>query len=167
MGEQGVELRRRAGAETSLKDFRKDVIIDLFNEAGQKVISYRVFRCWVSEYQALPDLDANANAIAIQHIKLENEGWERDLEWSSPPSRPSRSRPARRRSVAAAITVSVPGGQWVDGVRYRDVEIRRAPAREELLLAEGGADDRRLVGGAAHLGAVEMRRPARPGPAVT
>ena len=70
--------------ETSLADFRKDIIIDLFNEAGQKVISYRVFRCWVSEYQALPDLDANANAIAIQHIKLENEGWERDLDVVEP-----------------------------------------------------------------------------------
>jgi phage tail-like protein len=68
------------GAETevSLKDFRKDIIIDFFNEAGQKVISYHVYRCWVSEYQALPDLDANANAVAIQHIKLENEGWDRD-----------------------------------------------------------------------------------------
>ena len=66
------------GAETSLKDFRKDIIIDLFNEAGQKVISYRVFRCWVSEYQALPEMDANANAIAIQTLKLENEGWTRD-----------------------------------------------------------------------------------------
>jgi phage tail-like protein len=65
--------------EVSLKDFRKDIILDVFNEAGQKVISYQVFRCWVSEYQALPDLDANANAVAIQHIKLENEGWVRDL----------------------------------------------------------------------------------------
>ena len=73
-----------AGAETSLKDFRKDIIIDLFNEAGQKVISYKVYRCWVSEYQALPDLDANANAVAIQHIKLENEGWERDLDVVEP-----------------------------------------------------------------------------------
>jgi phage tail-like protein len=72
------------GAETSLKDFRKDIIIDLFNEAGQKVISYKVYRCWVSEYEALPDLDANANAVAIQHIKLENEGWERDLDVVEP-----------------------------------------------------------------------------------
>src|SRR5712672_735757 len=67
-----------ADKEVSLKDFRKDVIIDVFNEAGQKVISYHVFRCWVSEFQALPDLDANANAVAIQHLKLENEGWIRD-----------------------------------------------------------------------------------------
>jgi phage tail-like protein len=67
-----------AGSELSLKDFRKDILIDVFNEAGQKVISYKVYRCWVSEYQALPDLDANANAVAIQHLKLENEGWERD-----------------------------------------------------------------------------------------
>jgi phage tail-like protein len=66
------------GAEVSLADFRKDIIIELYNEAGQLVVAYNVFRCWVSEYQALPDLDANANAVAIQHIKLENEGWERD-----------------------------------------------------------------------------------------
>lgn len=66
------------GSEVSLKDFRKDIIIDVFNEAGQKVLSYKVYRCWVSEYQALPELDANANVVAIQTIKLENEGWERD-----------------------------------------------------------------------------------------
>jgi phage tail-like protein len=70
--------------ESSLADFRKEIIIDMFNEAGQKVISYKVYRCWVSEYQALPDLDANANAVAIQHIKLENEGWERDVEVTEP-----------------------------------------------------------------------------------
>src|SRR2546429_5835680 len=64
--------------EVSLADFRKDIIIDVFNEAGQKVLSYLVYRCWVSEFQALSDLDANANAVAIQHIKLENEGWARD-----------------------------------------------------------------------------------------
>lgn len=73
-----------AGAEVSLADFRKDIIIDFFNEAGQKAISYRVFRCWVSEYQALPELDANANAIAIQTLKLENEGWERDYDVTEP-----------------------------------------------------------------------------------
>jgi phage tail-like protein len=70
--------------EVSLKDFRKDLILDVFNEAGQKVISYKIYRCWVSEYQALPDLDANANAVAIQHIKLENEGWERDTNVTEP-----------------------------------------------------------------------------------
>jgi phage tail-like protein len=73
-----------AGSEVSLKDFRKDIIIDVFNEAGQTVISYKVYRCWVSEYQALPDFDANANAVAIQHIKLENEGWERDIAVTEP-----------------------------------------------------------------------------------
>jgi phage tail-like protein len=67
-----------ADKEVSLSSFRKDVMIDVFNEAGQKVISYHVYRCWVSEYQALPDLDGNANAVAIQHLKLENEGWDRD-----------------------------------------------------------------------------------------
>jgi len=68
------------GAEVSLKDFRKDIRIEMYNEAGQLVIAYNVYRCWVSEYQAQPDLDANANAVAIQTIKLENEGWERDYE---------------------------------------------------------------------------------------
>ena len=68
------------GAEVSLKDFRKNITIELYNEAGQKVQAYNIFRCWVSEYQAWPDFDANANAVAIQHIKLENEGWERDLQ---------------------------------------------------------------------------------------
>ena len=72
------------GVEVSLRDFRKDVTIDVFNEAGQKVISYFVYRCWVSEYQALPDLDANANAVAIESIKLEHEGWERDQSVTEP-----------------------------------------------------------------------------------
>ncbi|MEO7911032.1 MAG: phage tail protein [Roseiflexaceae bacterium] len=72
------------GAEVSLKDFRKDIIIELYNEGGQPVLRYKVYRCWVSEFQSLPDLDANANAIAIQHIKLENEGWERDIELAEP-----------------------------------------------------------------------------------
>jgi len=81
------------GAEVSLKDFRKDISIEVYNEAGQKVIAYNVFRCWVSEYQSLPDLDANANAIAIQSIKLENEGWERDLSVPEP-SEPTFTEPA-------------------------------------------------------------------------
>ena len=72
------------GAEVSLKDFRKDIIIEIYNEAGQLVLAYRVFRCWVSEFQSVPDLDANANAVAIQHLKLENEGWERDREVPEP-----------------------------------------------------------------------------------
>ena len=81
------------GAEVSLKDFRKDIILDVYNEAGQLAVSYKVYRCWVSEYQALPDLDANANAVAIQTLKLENEGWERDYEVSEP-TEPSFTEPA-------------------------------------------------------------------------
>ncbi len=81
------------GAEVSLRDFRKDIILEFYNEAGQLAIAYKVYRCWVSEYQALPDLDANANAVAIQHIKLENEGWERD-ESVTEPSEPSFTIPA-------------------------------------------------------------------------
>ncbi len=73
-----------SGVEVSLQDFRRDMIIEVYNEANQKVLAYNVYRCWVSEYQALPDLDANANAVAIQHVKLENEGWERDLSVTEP-----------------------------------------------------------------------------------
>lgn len=63
--------------EVSLTEFRKDITIEVRDEAGKKVTSYTVFGCWVSEYQALPDLDASANAVAIEYIKIENEGWER------------------------------------------------------------------------------------------
>lgn len=78
---------RPAGAgenQVSLKDFRKDIIIELYNEAGQKVLAYNVFRCWVSEYKPLPELDASANAVAIQSITLENEGWDRDMDVTEP-----------------------------------------------------------------------------------
>ena len=81
------------GAEVSLKDFRKDVTLEVYNEAGQLAIAYKIFRCWVSEFQALADLDANANAVAIQHIKLENEGWERDTAVTEP-AEPSYTEPA-------------------------------------------------------------------------
>ena len=81
------------GGEVSLKDFRKDLIIELYNEAGQLAVAYKVFRCWVSEFQALPDLDANANAVAISRLKLENEGWERDVEVGEP-SEPQFTEPA-------------------------------------------------------------------------
>src|SRR5690242_483511 len=64
--------------EVSLADYKRDITIELYNEAGQLAVAYTVFNCWVAEYQALSDLDANANAIAIQHLKLENEGWLRD-----------------------------------------------------------------------------------------
>jgi phage tail-like protein len=72
------------GSETSLADFRKDLLLEVYNEAGQLVITYKIFRCWVSEYQSLSDFDANANAILIQHLKLENEGWERDVSVVEP-----------------------------------------------------------------------------------
>ena len=78
--------------ESSLADFRKDIILELFNEAGQKVIAYKIFRCWVSEFQSQADLDANANAVLIQHIKIENEGWQRDISVTEP--KPAQFEPA-------------------------------------------------------------------------
>jgi phage tail-like protein len=86
-------LHAAAGAEVSLADFRKDVILDFFNEAGQKALSYKIFRCWVSEYQALPELYANSTAVAIQLIVLQNEGWERDTSVPEP-LEPSFNNPA-------------------------------------------------------------------------
>jgi phage tail-like protein len=72
------------GAEVSLRDFRKDIIIEMYNEAGQLAIAYKVYGCWVSEFTALPELDASANAVAIQSIQLQNEGWERDYDVTEP-----------------------------------------------------------------------------------
>jgi phage tail-like protein len=78
-------LRGRRGRRgKSLKDFRKDVVIELYNEAGQLALAYKVFRCWPSQYQALPDLDAAASAIAIESVVLENEGWARDTSVPEP-----------------------------------------------------------------------------------
>lgn len=81
------------GAEVSLKDFRKPITIEVYNEAGQLAIAYKVHRCWVSEFQAQADLDANANVVLIQNIKLENEGWERDYDVPEP-SEPTFTEPA-------------------------------------------------------------------------
>lgn len=68
----------------SLKEFRKDLIIELLNEQGSIALAYKVYRCWVSEYQAVPELDANANAVAIEMMVLQNEGWERDEDVPEP-----------------------------------------------------------------------------------
>jgi phage tail-like protein len=73
-----------AGAEASLKEFRKDIVIELHNEAGQVVKAFIVHRCWPSEYTALPDLDAGASVVAIEHMVLQNEGWERDTTVTEP-----------------------------------------------------------------------------------
>ncbi|MCU0627553.1 MAG: phage tail protein [Gemmatimonadaceae bacterium] len=72
------------GAELSLADFRKDIIVELMNEAGQVAQAYRIYRCWPSEFSALPELDASANAVAIQTLILQNEGWERDADVAEP-----------------------------------------------------------------------------------
>jgi phage tail-like protein len=73
-----TQVLDKGSPSQSLKNLRQEIRIDLLNEEGQAVQRYFVHRCWVSEYQALPDLDAGANAVAIEHIKLENEGWEQD-----------------------------------------------------------------------------------------
>jgi phage tail-like protein len=79
-----AQVLDKGAASTSLKNLRQELRIELLNEERQPVLRFNVHRCWVSEYQALPDLDAGANAVAIEHIKLENEGWERDLSLTEP-----------------------------------------------------------------------------------
>lgn len=76
------------GAEVSLKDFRKDIQLELYNEAGQLVLRYNIFNCWVSEYQQLPELDASAAGVAFESIKIEHEGFVRDYD-VLPPTEPS------------------------------------------------------------------------------
>lgn len=87
------DLRSGLGSEVSLRDFRKDIVIEMYNEAGQLVIAYNVYRCWVSNFTALPELDASGSAVAIQSIELQNEGWERD-ESVVEPEEPSFTNPA-------------------------------------------------------------------------
>ncbi|HEX4963267.1 MAG TPA: phage tail protein [Thermoanaerobaculia bacterium] len=72
------------GSEVSLADFRKDILIEMYNEAGQLALAFKVYRCWASEYQALPELDSSANAVAIETVTLQNEGWERDTSVIEP-----------------------------------------------------------------------------------
>lgn len=72
------------GSEVGLANFRKDVDLEFLNEAGQVVLAYRIHRCWPSEYVALPDLDAAANAVALESITLQNEGFERDTAVTEP-----------------------------------------------------------------------------------
>jgi phage tail-like protein len=79
-----AQVLDKGSPKSSVADLRKTVRIVLQNEQGQPVQQYIVYRCWVSEYQALPELDAGGNAIALQHVKLENEGWERDLTVPEP-----------------------------------------------------------------------------------
>lgn len=78
------QLGAGLGSEVSLADFRKDVYLELLNEAGQLVMAYTIYRCWVSEYEALPELDANGPRIALEKIVLQNEGWERDASVVEP-----------------------------------------------------------------------------------
>jgi phage tail-like protein len=69
----------------SLKNFRKDIVLNVMNLQGQVVISYKLYRAWVAEYHALPDFDAGTtNVVGIQSIKLEHEGWERDTAVAEP-----------------------------------------------------------------------------------
>jgi len=71
-------------ASMSLRNFRRDIQIELLNEQGTPAKIYNVFQCWVSEYTALPELDANGTAVAIESMVLQNTGWRRDLDYGEP-----------------------------------------------------------------------------------
>ena len=77
-------FRSALGSEVSLRDFRKDIRIELYNEAGQQVMAFVVFRCWPSEYVALGELEANGAAVAFESLTLQHEGWERDYDIPEP-----------------------------------------------------------------------------------
>lgn len=81
------------GAESSLRDFRKDITIEMYNEAGQLALAWNVYRCWVSEYTAVPELDANANAVALETLVLQHEGFVRDMDVTEP-TEPSFTEPS-------------------------------------------------------------------------
>ncbi len=76
--------RSSLAADSSLKDSRRDVILERYNEAGQLVVTHTIYRAWVSEYEALPDLDANGNAVVIETLRLENEGSRRNDNVADP-----------------------------------------------------------------------------------
>jgi phage tail-like protein len=58
-----------------LVGYKKDLTLEVMNEKGHVVLSYNLKNCWVSEYTAIPELDASANSIAIESIKFEIEGF--------------------------------------------------------------------------------------------
>lgn len=87
-----------SGPGGTARDFRKELVIEVYDEAGQLATAYRVHRCWVADYQALPELDADANAVALQSLTLEHEGWDRDD--LADQAEPHRAEPGRRPDVA-------------------------------------------------------------------
>ena len=126
------------GAEVSPKDLRKDTVIEAYNESGQLAIAYRLYRCWVSEYQALPDPDASVGAIVIQTLKLENEGWERDYAVDvgaasraghCPPHGYPAGRAARAHRPVAPRAAGVRAGRRAAARRVRSRSRSRTPKR--------------------------------------
>ena len=132
------EPRPLARIPISLKNFRKDVIVDVFNEAGQKVLSYKLLRCWPSEYQALPALDAGTAAVAIETLKLELEGWERD----DVGDRAGRAVGRRRMGVSALLAALDGAGNEV-GQAVALLAASGVEHPERLALGDG---DRALLG---------------------
>jgi phage tail-like protein len=68
------------GTEMSLKDYRKDILIEVRDDTGKILLAFRAYRCWPSEYVALKDSDGNHKSVALEILVLEHEGWERDYE---------------------------------------------------------------------------------------
>jgi phage tail-like protein len=77
--------RAGQGMESSLANFRRNITLEFYNAAGQLVYAYNIYNAWPSEYTAVPELDSSANAVAIQTLVLQNEGWERDASVKVPP----------------------------------------------------------------------------------
>jgi phage tail-like protein len=71
-------------AAMDLVNYKQELTLEVMNEKGHVALRYFLHGCWVSEFTALPDLDANANAVAIESLKVELEGWERDVGTTEP-----------------------------------------------------------------------------------
>jgi phage tail-like protein len=67
-----------------LAAYKKNLTLEMMNEKGHVVYRYFLYDCWVSEYTAIPELNANANAVAIESLKIELEGWDRDKDTKEP-----------------------------------------------------------------------------------
>jgi phage tail-like protein len=61
-----------------LASFKRELMLEVMTEKGHVVHRYFLHNAWVSEYTVIPDFEDNANAIAIESLKLEIEGYDQD-----------------------------------------------------------------------------------------
>ena len=82
------EFKKWESSRVALETVHKGIALDVYDEMGRIALVCRIWRCWVSEFLGMQDLKANPNALPIQLITLETEGWERvnNVKEASEPS---------------------------------------------------------------------------------